>query len=231
MYLLSVSRIQIRVYNVELHVRIWIFLFAGLTVFMLLYNESIPPTSESMPLIGKYFFTVLVEVTSSLVINCFIIRCYHHNPFKEMPAWFRYLIFTVFAPVLRMKFPKRTQKIEERRRPSQVRLLPHNKHIYTTTTVANGTGKHPPWNANNNNHLSPKGSHQSLEKVSMDDERLDCISQQIDILLDHFDNEQKVDVKRDEWHFASIVLDQIFFYVLTATIIFSVITFYTMIPE
>lgn len=65
----------------------------------------------------------------------------------------------------------------------------------------------------------------------MDDERLDCISQQIDILLDHFDNEQKVDVKRDEWHFASIVLDQIFFYVLTATIIFSVITFYTMIPE
>jgi hypothetical protein len=148
-----------------------------------------------------------------------------------MPGWFRYLIFNVLAPVLRMKFPKRTQKIEERRRPSQVRLLPHNKHIYATATMANGTGKCPQWNTNT--HLSPKGSRQSLEKVSMDpqDEKLDCISQQVDILLDYFDNEQKVDVKRDEWHFASIVLDQVFFYMFTITIVFSVITFYTMIPE
>ena len=197
---------------------------------MLLYNESIPPTSESMPLIGKYFFAILVEVTSSLVITCFIIRCYHHNPFKEMPGWFRFLIFTVLAPVLRMEFPKRTQKIEERRRPSQVRLLPHNKHVYTTTAMGNGTGKYPQWNGNN--HLSPKGSHQSLEKISMDpqDDKLDCISQQVDILLDFFDNEQKVDVKRDEWHFASIVLDQVFFYIFVITIFLSVITFYTMIP-
>ena len=194
---------------------------------MLLYNESIPPTSESMPLIGKYFFAILVEVTSSLVITCFILRCYHHNPFKEMPGWFRYLIFNIFAPILRMEFPKRTQKIEERRRPSQVRLLPHNKHIYTTS---NGTGKCLQWNGNS--HLSPKGSHQSLEKLSMDqqDEKLECIAQQVDILLDYFDNEQKVDVKRDEWHFASIVLDQVFFYMFTITILFSVITFYTMIP-
>ena len=200
-------------------------------MFMLLYNESIPPTSEAMPLIGKYFFAVLVEVTGSLVITCFTLRCYHHNPFKEMPSWFRYLIFTVLAPVLRMEFPKRTQKIEERRRPSQVRLLPHNKHVYTTTTVANGNAKYPQWNCNN--RLSPKSSHQSMEKVAMDpqDEKLDCISQQVDILLDYFDNEQKVDVKRDEWHFASIVLDQVFFYVFTAMIIFSVITFYTMIPS
>jgi hypothetical protein len=143
-----------------------------------------------------------------------------------MPAWFRFLIFTVLAPVLRMEFPKRTQKIEERRRPSQVRLLPHNKHIYTTTATGNGTQ----WNGNN--HLSPKGSHQSLEKISLEprDEKLDCISQQVDILLDYFDNEQKVDVKRDEWHFASIVLDQVFFYIFVVTILVSVITFYTMIP-
>ena len=196
---------------------------------MLLYNESIPPTSESMPLIGKYFFAVLVEVTGSLVITCFIMRCYHHNPFKEMPGWFRCLIFSLLAPVLRMEFPKRTQKIEERRRPSQSRLIPHNKHIYTTAaTILNGTGKQ----CYGNNHLSPRNSQQSLEKASAacEDERLDYISQQVDILLDYFDNEQKVDVKRDEWHFASIVLDQVFFYLFIATIVFSVLAFYTMIP-
>lgn len=200
---------------------------------MLLYNESIPPTSESMPLIGKYFLAILVEVTSSLVVTCFIIRCYHHNPFKQMPAWFRFLIFNVLAPVLRMEFPRRTQKIEERRSPRTTRHLPHKKHIYTTTGLDNASATYPRWSAANNNGISPKGPRQSLEKElsELSEDRVDRISQQVDILLDYFDNEQKVDMKRDEWHFASIVLDQIFFYLFTITIVFSVITFYTMIPE
>lgn len=199
----------------------------GLTVFMLLFNESIPPTSEAMPLIGKYFFAVLIEVASSLFATCLIIRCYHHNPFKEMPRWFRHLIFCIFAPVFRMKFPKRTQKIQERRRPSASRIVQHNKHVYTSLP----NGKFNQWNGNV--HLSsPGGSRTSLDKIPLElrDEKLDTISHQMDILLDYFDNEQNVDVKRDEWHFASIVLDQVFFWLFTATIILSVISFYTMIP-
>lgn len=201
----------------------------SLTVFMLLYNESIPPTSEAMPLIGKFFFVVLVEVITSLCATCLIIRCYHHNPFKEMPRWFRYMIFCILAPVFRMKFPMRTLKIQERRRPSAAaRLVQHNKHLYTA--MSNGNPKFA-WNGNSR-VSSPHGSRTSLDKVplEMNDERLDAISQQMDILLDFFDNEQTVDVRRDEWHFASIVLDQVFFWVFTATIVLSVISFYTIIP-
>ena len=204
----------------------------GLTVFMLLYNESIPPTSESMPLIGKFFFVVLLEVTGSLLATCLTIRCYHHNPFKEMPRWFRYVIFCILAPVFRLRFPKRTMKIQERRRPSLARLVQHNKHVYATM----GNGKFgTQWNNNNNNNkqvTSPRGSRTSLDKIPMDcaEDKLDSIIQQVDILLDFIDTEQNVDVKRDEWHFASIVLDQVFFWLFTATIVFSVISFYIMVP-
>ena len=182
-----------------------------------------------MPLIGKFFFVVLVEVITSLCATCLIIRCYHHNPFKEMPRWFRYMIFCILAPVFRMKFPMRTLKIQERRRPSAAaRLVQHNKHLYTA--MSNGNPKFA-WNGNSR-VSSPHGSRTSLDKVplEMNDERLDAISQQMDILLDFFDNEQTVDVRRDEWHFASIVLDQVFFWVFTATIVLSVISFYTIIP-
>lgn len=202
---------------------------------MLLYNESIPPTSESTPLIGKYFFAILLQVTSCLVITCLILRCYHHNPFKEMPRWFRYLIFNVLAPILRMKFPHRKHKIDNRRRPKQTQLLQHNKHVYTTETyVPNGKDMYPTCWSGDNRETSPRNSSTSLEKAAVEttnDGNCEGISNQVDILLDYFDNEQKVDVKRDEWHFASIVLDQVFFYMFAATIIFSAITFYTMIPS
>ena len=80
-----------------------ITILLGLTVFLLLFNERIPPSSEVVPLIGAYYFALFYQVGISMILTCVTSRCYHHNAFRKMPRWFRFLIFRVLAPVFRMQ--------------------------------------------------------------------------------------------------------------------------------
>lgn len=77
-----------------------ITILLGLTVFMLLFTDNVPRTSEVFPLIGKYAFTVLCEVAVSLLFTTYILVIYHKNPNKEMSSCFRFVIFNILAPLL-----------------------------------------------------------------------------------------------------------------------------------
>ena len=74
-----------------------ITIMLGLTVFLLLFNERIPPSSEHVPLIGGYYFALFYQVGISMILTCITSRCYHHNPFQEMPRWFRFLDIPVLT--------------------------------------------------------------------------------------------------------------------------------------
>ena len=77
-----------------------ITILLGLTVFMLLFTDAVPRTSEVIPLIGKYAFTVLCEVAVSLLFTSYVLMIYHKSPRKRMPGWFRNVIYNVLAPLL-----------------------------------------------------------------------------------------------------------------------------------
>ncbi|EDO45564.1 predicted protein, partial [Nematostella vectensis] len=77
-----------------------ITILLGLTVFMLVFTESVPRTSEVIPLIAKYSFAVMCEVAVSLLLTCVVMRIYHKN--SPMPLPMRYIVYNILAPVLRM---------------------------------------------------------------------------------------------------------------------------------
>ena len=86
-----------------------------MTVFMLLVTETIPPTSEVVPLIAKFYMAAMFEIALALIVTCYILRCYHTNA-SDVPPWMkRHLVGTLanFFGIKKSKALLRQEKEEQ----------------------------------------------------------------------------------------------------------------------
>ncbi|XP_072304114.1 cholinergic receptor, nicotinic, alpha 11 [Eucyclogobius newberryi] len=78
----------------------------SLTVFMLLVAEIMPATSDSVPLIGQYFASIMIIVGMSVMATVVVLQYHHHDPNGgNMPKWVRLVLLQWVAWFLRMKRP------------------------------------------------------------------------------------------------------------------------------
>ncbi|CAF1234600.1 unnamed protein product [Adineta ricciae] len=89
------------------------------SVFMLLIAESMPATSEYIPLISIYF-TLVMSLTSLSVLLAVIILNVHlyGSSLKPVPTRLRRILFSRFAPFLRVKL-HRGSKLDNQKDPQQ----------------------------------------------------------------------------------------------------------------
>ena len=77
-----------------------ISLLIALSVFSLLVADIMPPTSESLPLIGQYFLFNMTMVTLSLVMSVLVLNIHHRaGKTHRLRPWMRCVFFT-FLPKL-----------------------------------------------------------------------------------------------------------------------------------
>nr|XP_044252094.1 acetylcholine receptor subunit alpha-type acr-16 isoform X1 [Drosophila takahashii] len=78
----------------------------SLTVFLNMVAETMPATSDAVPLLGTYFNCIMFMVASSVVSTILILNYHHRNPdTHEMSEWIR-VIFLYWLPcILRMQRP------------------------------------------------------------------------------------------------------------------------------
>ncbi|XP_028399064.1 neuronal acetylcholine receptor subunit alpha-10-like isoform X2 [Dendronephthya gigantea] len=92
-----------------------ITILLAMTVFMLLVTETIPPTSEVIPLIAKFYMAAMFEIALALIVTCYILRCYHTTA-SEVPPWMkRHLVGTLanFFGVKKSKALLKQEKEEQ----------------------------------------------------------------------------------------------------------------------
>ncbi|KAJ8378603.1 hypothetical protein AAFF_G00238150 [Aldrovandia affinis] len=78
----------------------------SLTVFMLLVAEIMPATSDSIPLIGQYFASIMIIVGMSVIATVVVLQYHHHDPNGgNMPKWVQLILLQWVAWFLRMKRP------------------------------------------------------------------------------------------------------------------------------
>ncbi|XP_058875642.1 cholinergic receptor, nicotinic, alpha 11 [Acipenser ruthenus] len=78
----------------------------SLTVFMLLVAEIMPATSDSIPLIGQYFASIMIIVGLSVMATVVVLQYHHHDPDGgQMPKWVQVILLQWVAWFLRMKRP------------------------------------------------------------------------------------------------------------------------------
>ncbi|XP_012278141.1 CHRNA7-FAM7A fusion protein isoform X2 [Orussus abietinus] len=78
----------------------------SLTVFLNMVAETMPATSDAVPLLGTYFNCIMFMVASSVVSTILILNYHHRNPdTHEMSEWVR-VVFLYWLPcMLRMSRP------------------------------------------------------------------------------------------------------------------------------
>ena len=214
-----------------------ITILLGLTVFMMVFTDNVPRTSEVTPLIGKYSVTVLVQVSLALLITCSILRVYHRDPERKMSKWFRRLIFDILGPMLlALPSDKRSKLKKEDKNmdfyTSKVQGQPYEIHHSQNQFVVsipkiNSSKKCETESDSKYFHVS-MGSNLSITPA---DERMEEIVHGMRLIVAHLKQTQETDDKINEWRHAAAVLDSAFFWITAITILGSTVAFYIMIPS
>lgn len=184
----------------------------GMTVFMLIFTEAIPPNSQSQSLIGRYFGAILFELAISLFMTCGILRLYHHNPDSEVPLWAKRLVFGVLARVFGCGICLRSQNFSSFKIPITKPFKVHSSEMSMKEGLQNVSV--PQVVENHSNRVNQSGDKANSKEVKV--EGLETLSSYIE--------ELQADKKRAlEWHALVKVLDTFSFWIFVATIFLSTI--------
>ena len=67
-----------------------ITMLLSMNVFMLLVQDMIPPTSDSVPLVAKYYTATTIGMSVGVIIACYNLRLYFIDPtFYKIPNWMK----------------------------------------------------------------------------------------------------------------------------------------------
>ncbi|CAF1325432.1 unnamed protein product [Adineta steineri] len=86
-------------------VQIGVTTLLSMTVFLMLVTDSMPPNSESLPLIGIYYFSAIIIVSIATAMSVASLNLYHHgkhNP-HPVPKWLARIFFIIVPKLLFMK--------------------------------------------------------------------------------------------------------------------------------
>ncbi|KAL2744329.1 neuronal acetylcholine receptor subunit alpha-7-like isoform X2 [Vespula maculifrons] len=95
----------------------------SLTVFLNMVAETMPATSDAVPLLGTYFNCIMFMVASSVVSTILILNYHHRNAdTHEMSEWVRILFLYWLPCLLRMSRPtdKEEKETQKSQKPSPV---------------------------------------------------------------------------------------------------------------
>uniref|UniRef100_A0A087XTV2 Neuronal acetylcholine receptor subunit alpha-7 n=1 Tax=Poecilia formosa TaxID=48698 RepID=A0A087XTV2_POEFO len=183
----------------------------SLTVFMLLVAEIMPATSDSVPLIGQYFASIMIIVGMSVIATVVVLQYHHHDPNGgHMPKWVRLVLLQWVAWFLRMKRPGENDDPE--RRPPRVAgsppphlssqfcsspppPTPNMDTVGCPSTVSSGGGFGG----------GPGGCSTSV----MGDPQLQAILEEVRYMADRFREQDETESMADQWKFAGAVIDRL----------------------
>lgn len=229
-------------------VSLTITILLGMTVFMLIFIDNIPPTSEVVPLIGRYFSCSVIIMGSSLVATCVSLSFYYNKPSEKIPFWLRILTFKCLGPIFGLRPPKQAVLVndiktrrqsssknvflndmqERRRRQSQqnhniaVRKLENTSMLSQSTSFPNNLDK----------------AHQPVIQVFLDSEAARYPPEQPPKIREcccccregEPTEDPEVAEKKEDWHYVAAVVDRAFFYLFIIVICLCAVIVFCLSP-
>ncbi|XP_046842942.1 neuronal acetylcholine receptor subunit alpha-10-like [Xenia sp. Carnegie-2017] len=180
----------------------------SLTVYMLIVSENMPPTSEVVPLIGKFYISTMVLIALTLAAVCVTLNCYERE--KRMSSWLKKLLIDILAKVLCFE-----QKIVKKINPAGF-YVNHSFNVCNMTLEKTSTAD----DGKKNNNMLGTSSDDSNEHTKVIEinslksgaKRFEDVVLQQKIITKHENNEIK-----GQWKMACKVLDRLFFLVFLAS--------------
>lgn len=187
----------------------------AMTVYMLMVSNTMPPTSEVIPLVGKYYLAVMIEIALCLVATCITIK-WHHNS-SPMPPWVR----SIFVKFLGRALCIKSVKI-----------------IRPSLAVSSGRVS---YDINNNQRSLPEinsdvlkpdiSSVQLKEIINAPLSAMGSIHKDITLLSNKVEMDQTEEEIRRDWKIAAEVLDRLFFVGFFVAFVLVSVTIFATVPN
>ena len=84
----------------------------AMTVFQQLTSEIMPP--YDFPILGQYYFAIILEIGASVVVTTMILNFYHRTN-RKMPRWMKKLVINWIAVIVFLTDTPETRKIKRRK--------------------------------------------------------------------------------------------------------------------
>ncbi|KYM80416.1 Acetylcholine receptor subunit alpha-like 1 [Atta colombica] len=179
-----------------------ISILLSLTVFFLLLAEIIPPTSLTVPLLGKYLLFTMVMVTASVVVTIAVLNVNFRSPVTHrMSKWVRIVFIQVLPRFLLIKRPKKDDYDYDDEDDSKIKGGP-------------GVGV-----GDIDDNASPGYAHEDVSPT-FEKPLIREVEKTIDdarFIAQHARNKDKFESVEEDWKYVAMVLDRIFLWIFTLT--------------
>lgn len=201
-----------------------ITILLSLTVFLNLVAESMPTTSEAVPLIGTYFNCIMFMVASSVVLTLVVLN-YHHRTadIHTMGPWVK-CFFLLWLPwILCMQRPGKDisfKAIRSRytdRRGIELRERSSRSLLANVLDIDDdfraSVLSHRVYNSGAASSSSPASESRSVCNYSA--RELQLILQEVRYITDHMRKQQDDQEVINDWKYAAMVVDRFCLIVFT----------------
>ncbi|OWA55637.1 putative Acetylcholine receptor subunit beta-like 2, partial [Hypsibius exemplaris] len=181
-------------------VTLCISILLSLTVFILLLAKKIPPTSDEVPLMGRYLLFTLVVNTMSIALTIIVINVHFRNPSThKMSPWVRKLFLTHLPKLLMIERPSSVEDLHSINGASQ----------YTTTSRQSDRNTQ-------NVYLLQEGegfaSPRSQKKLGLSPEVRSAV-RGVNFIVEHAREANNFKTTVRDWKYVALVLDRLFLWI------------------
>ncbi|XP_038073410.1 neuronal acetylcholine receptor subunit alpha-10-like [Patiria miniata] len=187
-------------------VTLGITILLALIVFLLLVAETMPPTSEVVPLIGQYYLATIVLVSASTGMTVFVLYLHYRLPgTKPVPSWLRSLAFNYIARILCLSST------------IKVAPAPQSPEVIENNHLSNG---------NVHTDKSYKTNENNISTVTLPPLVSERFQRNVNSILDELkfmtNRTKDSDVEEEiltEWKYVAMVFDRLFMWIFLITTI------------
>lgn len=194
----------------------------AMTVFLLLVAETLPATSDDVPLLGQYFIATMFVTAMSLVGTCTVLNFFHRSPSTSpMPGWVRVIILGYMAKVFCYKNETEEEaKMTPKAKRKKIEFDLNGDVVYDDDTymtlpelesprkfrddmsIISQSGRSTP-SRRSVRSMSIIGGHSLFAERLLED---------INTLAEDVRARQEDDRQREEWRIAALIMDRMFFW-------------------
>ena len=222
----------------------------AMAVFLQLVGESLPRNSETVPLLAKFYITIMAEISISLMLTCWVLNIHYHgseNTAKEVPLWARIIVLQWLGYLLCVGKPDGSSpevpnaEIRYREDGGKRKRTPFSYDWETTFSPAANCHCARCMNARSalyNGDRSPEESKLLEGRYTSDGSPIDFpesrrekttnpkVSQEITALTNSIRQREKVEKNQEDWKYFAMVMDRFFFWTYSMTILVSTLTIF-----
>ncbi|XP_038073790.1 neuronal acetylcholine receptor subunit alpha-10-like [Patiria miniata] len=210
-----------------------ITILLALTVFLLLVAETIPPTSEVIPLIGQFYAAIIVLVGLCASLTVVILSVHHRGDCTHVPRWVHTLILVKLATILHVRNQISQSSMEmELHAPSEVDMGSMSPRGGVLNPIFEGDDgieeqHHQQQDDERRGSSSEKAGSAMMERqlstgadTNIIEQYITSISKNVSYLVRRGRDEDSSQKVATEWQEVAMVLDRLFMVVFSFLIAF-----------